>query len=127
MPLKPVTVRRWEVVGAFLLLVAVAVFGDIRGDRRIDAAEKRITQNAVQNAAQNEVRRQLVAGFRDADARTCSQIEALKAEFRKQAVENFANLERNARLLEIELTPELRREAAAGRDRTLVRFAAREC
>jgi hypothetical protein len=57
----------------------------------------------------------------------CQQIEALKTEFREQARERFQNLDRDGRLLGIEITPELRAQAARSRDRTLARFAAREC
>lgn len=134
MPNKPVTVRRWEVVGALLLMVAVAVFGDVRSDQRIDDAERRINRNteriadvAARNAAQDEVRERLLKGLQKADMRACTQDEAIKAEFREIATENFQNLERNAELLGIELTPALVRQAELDRDQTLARFAAREC
>jgi hypothetical protein len=57
----------------------------------------------------------------------CQQIEALKAEFREQALERYQNLDRDGRLLGIEITPELREQAARSRNKTLARFAAREC
>lgn len=57
----------------------------------------------------------------------CEQVEALKTEFRDQAVESFANLDRNVRLLGIELTPEAREVAKQGRDATLRRFAPTDC
>lgn len=127
MPTKVVDVKRWEVaVGVALYLVILA--GTLTYmQRSIDEAERRITQNAVLNAAQDEVRRQLVDHFRETDMQTCRQIEGLKAEFRNQAVENYANLERNAELLGIVLTPQLRHQAEVDRNRTLDRFAARDC
>lgn len=127
MPMRPVTIRRWEVVGAFVLLVVVAVGVAWWNDYRIDQAEKRITENAVRIATANEVRRQLVTHFREMDTAACRQIEELKTGFRRQAVENFANLERNAELLGIVLTPALREQAEIDRNRTLDRYAAREC
>lgn len=57
----------------------------------------------------------------------CEQIEELKTEFREEAVEDFKNLERNGRLLGIEITPDLRATALFERDRTLTRFAPAEC
>lgn len=65
-----------------------------------------------------------IATFAEAN---CLQIEALKTEFREQALESYRNLERDARLLGIPLTRELREAAIASRDRRLERFAAREC
>lgn len=61
-------------------------------------------------------------------ARTnCMQIEALKTQFRNQAVQSYRHLEQNARILGIEVTPELRQEAQRGRDEALRRFARSEC
>lgn len=57
----------------------------------------------------------------------CEAIEALKAQFREQALQNFERLEENARLLDIPLTEELRQAAEQGRDRTLRRFAESDC
>jgi hypothetical protein len=57
----------------------------------------------------------------------CQAIEALKTQFRSQARTNYRALPRNARLLDIPLTPELRLEARRARDRTLARFAPRDC
>lgn len=59
--------------------------------------------------------------------RNCENVEALKSVQREAARENYANLERNARLLKLELTPELRRVAREGRDATLKRFASHRC
>ena len=67
---------------------------------------------------------------RDLDAlaaRNCMSIEALKTQFREQAIEGYQNLERDARLLGVVLTPELRQAAVESRDKKLARFAAREC
>jgi hypothetical protein len=42
-------------------------------------------------------------------------------------MERYQNLDRDGRLLGIEITPELREQAARSRNKTLARFAAREC
>lgn len=57
----------------------------------------------------------------------CQKIEALKAQFREQAIQNYERLDHDAELLGIELTPELREAAKQGRDRTLRRFAETDC
>lgn len=58
---------------------------------------------------------------------TCNQVEHLKAELRDRARDNFRNLERDARLLGIALTPELRATARESRDDTLRRFKPIDC
>lgn len=59
--------------------------------------------------------------------KNCQQIEALKTEFRTQAIQDFEHLDRNARLLGITLTAEVRKAARAGRDDTLRRFRPHSC
>lgn len=59
--------------------------------------------------------------------RNCQSIEALKKQFRQQAIENYERLDVNAKLLGVTVTPELREAAKVGRDRTLRRFAHTEC
>lgn len=59
--------------------------------------------------------------------KNCQSIEALKTQFRKQALENYAQLERNARLLDIEVTDEVRAAALENRNRTLRRFKPLSC
>lgn len=127
MPNRPVTVRRWEVAVGIAVYLAVLAATLTLMERRIDQAEKRIRANAVTNEQQDEVRRALLVELRKTDLRACRSIEGIKTEFRTQAIQNFARLEENARLLDVPLTPELRREALRGRNRTLARFAAREC
>lgn len=60
-------------------------------------------------------------------ARNCQAIEKLKAEFRSEALENYARLEENAMLLGIPLTSALREAAAEARDQKLRRFAPVDC
>ena len=57
----------------------------------------------------------------------CQAIEALKAARRQEAIGNYRRLERDAGLLGITLTPELRKAALEGRNRTLRRFAPSDC
>ena len=127
MPNKVVTVRRWEVVGSFIVIVLISIALAWWSDYRDDQLERRVQRNVVTNKQQDAVRRELLAELRKADARACGQIEALKEQFREQAIQNYQRLEQNARLLEIRLTPALRREALAARNRTLARFRAGEC
>lgn len=89
MPNRPVTVRRWEVVGAFLLLVAVAIGISLWNDFRIDAAEKRISRNAASikqieevNQTQSELRAQLVRDRKRSDFRLCREVEGIKDRIR---------------------------------------------
>lgn len=60
-------------------------------------------------------------------AHNCADIEALKSQFRRQAIESFAALDRNGRLLGIRITPEVRAAARESRDRTLQRFRSKRC
>ena len=127
MPNKPVTVRRWEVVGAFLLLVAVAVLIALWNDYRIDQAEERILRNQQENVQQNRIRAILLEGLREADRRSCLRIEALKTQRREDAQRDFGRLEEIARVTGIPLTEELRRVARAELARDLRRNRPSEC
>lgn len=127
MPTRPVTVRRWEVVLAFLLLAAVAVGGDIRSDRRIDAAEQRIRMNTVTNESQDAVRAELGAGLREADRRACALINDLRAENRREAQRQFDDTERNLRLIGVASTPEIREIVESELARALKQNKEAEC
>jgi hypothetical protein len=63
----------------------------------------------------------------EADVRTCIQVERIKRQLREDAIENWKNLARNARLLRIELTQEVREVALQERNATLRRFAPIDC
>jgi len=63
----------------------------------------------------------------DVATMNCLEIEKLKTEFRAEALENYANLDRTLRVLDIERTPEIEAVAQRQRDRKLARFAPREC
>lgn len=106
MPTKPVTVRRWEVAVGFAIYLIVLAGTLTYMQRSIDLAEKRIVQNALKNAAQDEVRRQLVAGFRLADARTCAQLEVLKSFVRP---EPFNEQESRRLLSDLRIDPDSER------------------
>jgi uncharacterized membrane protein len=58
---------------------------------------------------------------------SCLDIEQVKRQIREDAQEDYANLERNARLLQIELTPELRAQVKADFEATMRRFAMESC
>ena len=72
-------------------------------------------------------RSQSQAELSDIAKQNCQNIEALKAEFRLQANEGYAELAENAQLLGITVTPELRAAALADRNRTVRRFASSDC
>ncbi len=57
----------------------------------------------------------------------CHEIESLKTRVRVRVTDDFANLDRNGRLLGITITPELRAQAKTDRDATLERYAAQPC
>lgn len=57
----------------------------------------------------------------------CEAVEKLKAQFRIEANESYANLDRDGKLLGIKITDELRDQARRNRDATLERFKATEC
>lgn len=59
--------------------------------------------------------------------RDCQEIEKLKKAQRDAAILNFKNLDKNAALLGIRVTPQLREAAKEGRDATLRRFAPGPC
>lgn len=67
------------------------------------------------------------AALAEGRRQNCVSIEALKAEFRKEAIENFKRLDENAELLGIEVTPKLREAARKSRDAKLRRFAPIDC
>lgn len=113
MPFKVVTVRRWEVVGAFVLLVVVAVAVAAWNDHRINQAEKRIEAGNVADHRQNVTRAELVERFRRVNRVACLRIELLKAQNRQEARRNYRQLDRNLRLLNIRKTPQLARVARA--------------
>ena len=57
----------------------------------------------------------------------CQQIEDLKTEIRRTAIQNFRNLERDAELLGLDLTIRLRAAARESRDDKLHRFRRTPC
>jgi hypothetical protein len=67
------------------------------------------------------------AELADVARRNCLQIEELKSEFRREAIHNFEQFDRNTELLGIDPSPELRTVAEQERDRTIVRLAPHKC
>lgn len=130
-PNKPVTVRRWEVVAAFVVVVVAAViavqWSNHNIDKRIDAAEKRIRANTATNEQQNEIRRELVAHFKKTDARICMFINALRTENRREAQLDFDSLDADLRLIGIEKTPAIVARATEELTRALNRNQEVDC
>lgn len=58
---------------------------------------------------------------------TCVQVEALKERVRQRAIDDFNNLERNAKLLGITLTPQLKAATLESRNRILRDYAPQDC
>lgn len=134
MPNQVVTVRRWEVVGAFLLLLASSISVAVWNDHRIDAAEDRITRNTVatarlaaKNEAQDAVRRELLATLTEADRLACARIEQLKAQNRMDARREFEQLDATLELLGLEATPAIVARAREDLARSLERNRAFVC
>lgn len=134
MPNQVVTLHRWQVVGAFLVMVAIAVAVAVWNDHRIDLAEKRITKNTARaedlrraNERQDKLRAQLLQGLLHTDTVACLRIEALKAQNRLNARQNFAMLERNLGLIGIKVTPEILAAAEQGLARALERNRPIQC
>lgn len=134
MPFHEVHIKRWQIVGAFVLLVLIGVVGDIRSDQRVDDAERRIRENTVRtedlaatNRRQDRIRAALLSGLVAADRKACLRIEALKTQNRLEAQRSFAQLARNLRLLDIPASPEIVEVAARELAHDLRLNAAQSC
>lgn len=134
MPNELIMVRRWQIVGAFILLVGIAVAVAAYNDHRINRAEQRISHNSARaqdlaeaNKRQDKLRVELLQGLRRADLRACLRIEELKAQNRAEAQQNFDQLDRNLRLLGIPKTDEIVKVALEQLQRDLTRNAPAEC
>lgn len=58
---------------------------------------------------------------------TCAQVEALKDRVRQRAIDDYNSLDRNAHLLGIKLTPQLRAATLKSRNRVLSDYAPQDC
>jgi hypothetical protein len=102
MPNRPVTVRRWEVVGIFLLMVAIAAGTAWYTDRRVDDAYNRITRNTQRvagaeadariaraiAAAEQRRRRDLARVSKRNDDTLCGEIAAIKEQLVSTLISN---------------------------------------
>lgn len=145
MPTQAVTLRRWQVVAAFLLLVASSVAVSVWNDRRIDQAEHRIQSNAASveqleeqaaeleaaNQRQNEFRADLVRARERADLVICREIEKVKERIRATVTVDRAEFRDTLTQLNIDPDSEqgqaLFARAKANEEETLERFRARNC
>lgn len=98
-PMRTVELHRWQIVGAFLLLLAVAVGVAVWNDYRIDQAEHRINMNSESIAkaqATAEVAKQLSAtSKREAitrDRKICQESNKMKAQIRLTLSRSLATL-----------------------------------
>jgi hypothetical protein len=103
-------------LAAYLFLLAALAFGAYL--RQGDVDQIRANQKQL-SAQQGQIERIAITN--------CQQVEKLKAQVRRAAIDSYRHLEQNARILMIEVTPTLRRVARERRDRTLRRYAARDC
>lgn len=132
MPRRFLPHDRWQAIGAFIVIVAIAVAVAIWNDYRIDQAEQRITANraSVQdlkrtNERQNAVRSELIKVF-------CSEIEGIKERIRATVrvpardvyAERLRNL--NADLTDTQVDA-LYQQAKEQEREVHERFAARDC
>lgn len=62
-----------------------------------------------------------------ASRENCREIETLKARVREGAIDDYRHLSQTARLLHIEVTPEVEQRAREVRDNALRRYAPRRC
>jgi hypothetical protein len=137
-PNRPVTLRRWQIVSAFVVLVVASALVIVWEDGRIDKNARAIaraeaTAVAAQrvNATQNQIRRELVRAFHDSDLRLCRQLEALKERIRATVHVDDASF--LATLAQIGIQPDsdqaraLLAESHARERDTLERFAAIDC
>ena len=96
--------RRWlATTGVILAIIAAVWFNQHQGLRSV-------TDQLAQQSLEN-----------------CKEIEANKAQQRKDATEEHNNLERNARLLGITLTPELRAAVDAEYQHKMDVYAPSKC
>lgn len=96
--------RRWfATIGVLLLLIVGVWFNQERGLRSV-------TEDVQFQALRN-----------------CEEVEALKKRVRDAVTEEFARLDLNGELLDIEITPELRAQAKADMESTLRRYAPEDC
>lgn len=102
------------VIGGMLALVILLAAWTIKSNHDRDMA---IEDNRIERVSQlNRVNFDL-----------CERIRALFAARRQEAIQNYRNLERDARLLGIKVTPELREASRRARDMTLERFRDEKC
>lgn len=127
MPNKIVTVRRWELIAAFVFPIALAFGVAVLNSYRIHQAEKRIVTNQAINQRQNVRRQELVRELRATDARACERIEDLKIQNRLDALGTFSRLDQTLGVLHLARTPEIVRIARAELARDLKRNKPSNC
>jgi len=138
MPNRPVMLNRWQLVAAFLLLVASSVAVALWNDHRIDQAETRILRNSASitdlrltNAAQNALRNQIVRRARHADLTICQETEKIKERIRATVHVDRASFQNTLAQLGIEPDSSqglaLFAQAKASERETLARFSPKNC
>lgn len=133
-PRRIVEWHRWQVVGAFFVILLISIGLGVWTDYRDDQLEKRVTRNAARaddlrqtNQRQDEIRAVLLRGLEEADRNACLRIEKLKMQNRIDAQRSFDQLGRTLGLLRIEQTPEIVQAAAQELARDLRRNAPESC
>ena len=96
--------RRWLAsLGILLLLILAVWYSQHQGVRAVTAS---VARQAEEN---------------------CREIESLKTLVRQEAIDNYEHLAKNAKLLNLKVTPELRSAAREARDARLARYAKDVC
>ena len=111
-------------IGFLCLVIAfsLAASGYALYDRFQETHERRELQARVNAGFANSDKAQRLAILQN-----CREIEELKAGFREEAQRSFADLERNARVLGINLTAEARFIALQNLERKLAKYEAVPC
>ncbi len=104
---------------AYFAAVAFVLLSGITGWALYGRFEQTNSKRSAQHA--------LNVRFAEVTRADCLEIERLKKNVRDQAIANLNNLQRNAKLLGIDLTPALRRQEAIDTEHTLRTYAAEPC
>lgn len=122
---RRVTLSFWTVVVVSAIIVSVLAY-QLNQVRVLSEDTRDLGRaNLARIKESNSVRVDLVSAFRRSNQSLCVEIEKLKQGFRIQAFENYNNLPKTAKLLNLELTPELRQAALESRNKQLNKYKAK--
>jgi predicted negative regulator of RcsB-dependent stress response len=117
----------------FVVIVAAFAFSIIGYQSREASQDAKEAAALVAIETQNRLeavdasRQERVKTLNDINKKQCNEIEALKNQFRIDAIEDFENLDETLRLLNISKTEAIVKRAMDERDQVLDRFKAGTC